>query len=237
MLVYIRPYDAWAVSSYADETGRGVNIRDIDDYVDWLWPRVSVWPQLQVWAECFGWERMRLRALGPKSLHGGGLASDLAHALGLAPIADRAQPSNASPHWLELELVRRLAQSAGVDEWSGVGGAAVVEPLLGELRPLICGAPGAAYLSLSQRRHLTNLYNEDLARVIAAGGPILPEARPPSGVERPFLPSLACAPGEVLRSFFQRTGSASFARAFPEAGRRARGLRAEWEIATSRRVA
>ena len=134
-------------------------------------------------------------------------------------------------------MVRRLAESGGVDEWSGVGRAAVIEPLLGELRPLICAAPSAAYLSLSQRRHLTNLYNEDLARVIAAGGPTLPEAKPPAGSERPFVPSLAEAPSEVLRSFFARTLTATFAKAYPEAARRALTLRGEWETASSRRVA
>lgn len=236
VLAYIRPYDAWAVAAYAEETRRGMNMRDIDAYVDWLWPRVSAWPHLKAWGECFGWDRLRIRPLGPKSLHGGGLVNDVVHALGLSPITNRAPQGPIDPHWLELELTRRLAELNGDAAWCGVG-PAEVEPLLAELRPLVCGAPPAPYLSLSQRRHLTNLYNEDLSKILAAGGPVLPEAKLSSGEERPFVPSLDDAPSEVLRSFFQRTGSASFALAYPEAAECAQRLKADLATARSRRVA
>lgn len=236
VLAYLRPYDAWAVSAYAEETRRGMNMRDIDEYVDWLWPRISAWPDLKAWGEGFGWGRLRIRNLSAKALQGGGVTSDFVQALGLAPIANRAPQSGGVPHWLELELTRRLAERNGEQPWFGVR-QAEVEPLLAELRPLICGAPSTAYLSLSQRRHLTNLYNEDLARILAAGGPRLAEAKFPSGEERRFVPSFADAPREVLRSFFQRTGSASFAKAYPDAAERAQRLKAELERARSRRVA
>ena len=236
VLAYLRPYGAWAVASYADDTGRGMNMRDIDEYVDWLWPRISAWPDLKAWGECFGWGRLRIRTLSAKSLQGRGVTSDLVNALGLTPIANRVPLSGLAPHWLELELTRRLAASNGEQPWAGVR-QAEVEPLLAELRPLVCGAPSTAYLSLSQRRHLTNLYNEDLARILAAGGPRLAEAKLPSGEERPFAPTFADAPSEVLRSFFQRTGSASFAKAYPQAAERVRGLKAELETSRSWRVA
>jgi hypothetical protein len=230
VVAYLRPYDDWLVSAYAEETRRGMNMRDIDAYAEWMQPRVSAWPHLRKWGECFGWERLRVRDLSPGSLHGGELLADFLQALGLAPIAYETKAKNLAPHWIELELVRRLADCNGDVEWSGVSHA-VAEPLAAELRPLLAATVPAAYLSLSQRRGLRDLYNQDLDRIHAAGGPRLAPAAAPASDERRFIPSLARAPGEVLQSFFERTGRASFAEAHPEAAAAVRRLARELDFA------
>jgi hypothetical protein len=134
--------------------------------------------------------------------------------------------SNVAPHWIELELTRRLAERNGETEWAGVA-REVVEPLLAELRPLLAGAASAAYLSLAQRRSLVDLYNEDLGRIRRAGGARLAPVRADLGPERLFAPSLEQVPDELLRAFFMRTTQPAFLAAHPQAGERARRLRNE----------
>lgn len=230
ILAYIRPYDAWVVSAYAEETRRGMNMRDIDAYLEHLRPRISAWPALRKWAECFGWERLRLRDLSRPSLFGGELVADFVHALGLTQIPLRQTASNVAPHWIELELTRRLAERNGDSEWAGVA-RAEIEPLLAELRPLLGRAPAATYLTLEQRRGLRRLYNDDLARIEAAGGPRLQPARGQLGEERPFRPSLVHAPGSVLRRLAELAEDAAFAERHPAAAARVRRLEAELERA------
>lgn len=236
ILAYLRPYDDWLVSAYAEETRQGMNTRDIDTYADGLAPRVSAWPHLRKWGECFGWGRLQVRAFDRRMLQGGDLISDFAQALALRPVGRHAAPSNVSPHWIELELVRRLAERDGEEAWSGVS-REVAAPLAAALRPLVRHTPPAAYLRLAQRRRLVDLYNEDLARIADAGGALLPAAPEPSGPERAFAPALDHAPGTVLAAFFKRVGSASFAAAHPEAAERAHALALDCGFAGVGRVA
>lgn len=226
VIVYLRRYDHWVASAYAEETRRGMNMRGIDDYLAWLGPRVSAWPHLRKWGECFGWDRVRVRDLAPAALRRGDLLIDFLHELGLRMEAPGRARSNVAPHWIELELTRSLAGRNGETKWSGVA-AETVEPLLAELRPLLAGAPSATYLSLAQRRSLLELYNEDLERIRRAGGGRLAPVRPDPGPERAFAPSLDEAPDEMLRAFFIRTTQPAFVAAYPQAGERARRLRNE----------
>lgn len=226
IVAYIRPYADWLVSAYAEETRRGMNMRDIDEYLACMWPRISAWPYLRKWGECFGWDRLTVRALSPAELHQGDLVTDFLHALGLPMRPGVRRRSNVAPHWIELELTRQLAERNGETEWAGVS-AEAVEPLLAELRPLLARTPPATYLSLAQRGSLLELYNEDIERIRGAGGANLAPARADGGAERPFTPSLAQAPDEVLRAFFVRTGRPDFIVANPHAADQARRVRAE----------
>lgn len=226
IIAYVRPYADWLVSAYAEETRRGMNMRDIDDYLVWMWPRISAWPHLRKWGECFGWKRLTVRALSPGALWRGDLTADFLHAAGLSMQPREWPRSNVAPHWIELELIRQLAERNGDTEWAGVA-AEEAEPLLAELRPLLAQAPSATYLSLAQRRSLAVLYNEDLERIRRAGGARLAPAYSDLGVERPFTPSLARAPVAVLRAFFERIGRPAFSAGSPKAADRARRLRAE----------
>jgi len=226
IIVYLRRYDQWAASAYAEETRRGMNMRGIDDYLAWLGPRVSAWPHLRKWGECFGWDRVRVRDLAPAALRRGDLLSDFLHELGLRMAARGGARSNVAPHWIELELTRRLAERNGETEWAGVA-REVVEPLLAELRPLLAVAGPAPYLSLAQRRSLLDLYNEDLGRIRRAGGGRLAPVRADLGPERRFAPSFEQIPDEVLQGFFVGTTRPAFLAAHPQAGERARRLRNE----------
>jgi hypothetical protein len=228
VLAYIRPYDDWLISAYAEETRRGMNMRDIDEYLDWMWPRVSAWPHLRNWGECFGWDRLRVRDLSSASLHDGDLLSDFVHALGVSPISLRLERRNVAPHWIALELARELAERNGDTEWSGVSHGEV-QPLLDVLDPLLTQAPPATYLGLAQRRRLRDLYNEDLARIRLASGAPLHDASPPRGPERSFAPSLEKAPKPILNAFFAKTAEPAWADAHPDAAARARRLRASDE--------
>jgi hypothetical protein len=232
VLAYLRPYDDWLVSAYAEETRRGMNMRDIDAYADWLAPRISAWPHLRKWGECFGWDRLQIRVFSRRTLLGGDLLSDFFEAAALQPIPHAMRARNVSPHWIELELMRSLAERNGETEWSGVSPAVAV-PLADALRPLLGRAPPAAYLTLAQRRRLVELYNQDLARIAEAGGPRLPAAPPPAGEERAFVPALDQAPRDLLAAFFEQVGATSFAQAHPEAARRARALAATCGLGAS----
>ncbi len=225
VLAYLRPYDAWIVSAYAEETRKGMNTRDIDAYLAAMAPRVSAWPHLRVWGETFGWDRLRVRTLDVASLHGGELLADLVHALGAAPIARRAPPSNTAPPWPMLELVRRLASTDGDVEWIGVA-QAEVEPLVAALSPVAADAPRAAYLTEAQRSDLVALYNADLDRIASAGGGRLPPAALSEGGERAFVPAWDKVPQAVSEALRRIAGSEAFAHDHPAAAARARELAA-----------
>ena len=220
ILAYVRRYDDWIVSAYAEETRKGMNLRDIDAYVDWMGPRISAWPYLSKWAEGFGWDALRVRPLDARALRGGELMSDFAEALGVAPFQGSPRPSNPSPHWLELELVRRLAERNGDTEWSGVGHAEA-EPLLAELRPLLDGVESASYLRRQTRSRLLALYAADLARIAEAAGDVLAAPAPAEGPEAARAPCFEHAPAALLDAFFARTTDAGFGARHPEASARA----------------
>jgi hypothetical protein len=93
VIAYLRRYDEWARSAYAEDTRRGMNRRSIDEYIEYLWPRISAMPNLSCWAECFGWDRLRVRSVHPADLIGTNLLTDFAQTIGapmgLAPIPER----------------------------------------------------------------------------------------------------------------------------------------------------
>lgn len=224
VLAYLRPYDAWIVSAYAEETRKGMNTRNIDAYLAAMAPRVSAWPHLRVWGETFGWDRLRVRTLDAASLHGGALPPDFVHALGVAAIAHRAPPSNAAPPWPMLELVRRLAVTDGDVEWIGVPHEEA-EPLVAALSPVAAQAPRVAYLSRTQRAELRDLYDADLDRIAAASGDGRLPSAPSQGIaERAFIPAWVHAPDAVKRELERLANSAAFARDHPAAAARARSL-------------
>jgi hypothetical protein len=225
IVAYIRAYDAWAVSAYAEETRRGMNMRDMDAYIEWLWPRISAWPYLKMWGECFGWDRIHLRDLSPMSLHGGELCADFAKALDVT-LPGWTGRSNASPHWIELELARRLTTRNGEVDWAGVE-RVELEPLAQIMSALVASEPMVEPLSPEQRSLLIELYNADLLRIEAAGGPRLPPAPPVVEQRRGAAPSLEQVAPRVLDAFFEQALSVEFARVHPAAAGRAARLAEE----------
>jgi hypothetical protein len=104
IIAYLRAYPEWLRSLYVQGIRRGRRHVDFDAFYARAAKRASCRAPLSQWADAFGWERMRIRHLG--GLAAGGLIDDLASVLGCAlqPGADL----NASPHWLEVELLRAI---------------------------------------------------------------------------------------------------------------------------------
>ena len=220
VIAYIRPYDDWIISAYAEETRRGMNMRDIDAYAEWIGPRTSAWRFLSKWAEYFGWDHLRVRSLGEGALRGDDLLRDFLAALDLSISVSDLSFRNTSPHWIELELARYLTVRNGDADWCGVD-QAVLEPLVTAVRPLAASQPPTPYLSPDGRQRLIRLYNKDLQRLAVVTAPTLAAAPPPPATPRPFIPAFDQIPEEVLRPFVQHVTSAEFARAEPKAAERA----------------
>jgi hypothetical protein len=228
VIAYLRPYDTWLTSAYAEATRHGMNRRSIDDYLEWMWPYVSAWPHLRKWAECFGWERLRIAEFSRSALPGGDLIADFVDALGLEPIKWVQAPSNVAPHWLELELTRALTDRNADVEWEGAQ-RDEVEPLLALLKPLIREIEPVAYLTPDQRQRLQQLYDEDLARICDAGGPRLQSTPERVVSERRFRPAISEAPASLLRDFFAAATAPGFIAAHPAAAARAARLKGEFQ--------
>jgi hypothetical protein len=233
ILAYIRRYDDWIVSAYAEETRKGMNLRDADAYVAWMAPRTPAWPYLAKWGEGFGWDALRVRTLDRRDLHGGELLADFAHALGVEPLSGGVLQSNPSPHWLELELVRRLAERNGETEWAGVGHAEA-EPLLAELRPMLNEVAPRTYLGREARARLLELYAADLDRIGRVGDRTLSPPKPAPDAPAGMAPRFEDAPPVLLERFFAATTGARFGARHHQAFERARRLAREMGYGPSR---
>ena len=153
-------------------TRRGMKMRDMNDYLDWLTPRLSNFRFLKTWGECFGWRSLVVRDLDPANLHNADLCADFCQAIGAA-LPPWSAKRNESPHWLELELARSLCERNGEEEWIGIA-QAELEPLVEIMRKLARNQPAIPYLSTAQRTRLIDFYNADLEQIADAGGPNLP---------------------------------------------------------------
>jgi hypothetical protein len=221
VIAYIRPYDSWLCSSYAQDVRNGESRRDFDAYFDWLRPRVSAWPYLEAWGEGLGWNKIRVRAIDPRGGASGDLVADCLTAMGLDPGLGRAiPPSNQAPHWATVELLRALIDRNREEGWDEAG-LAIAMPLRRLFEECLAERPGfdrrVQYLTPAQEHELIELYNRDLARLSECIGPALEPQLIGEARERPFLPSLEQVPAEILRDFVCRARAADFVQAHPEA--------------------
>jgi hypothetical protein len=220
IILYVRPYREWVRSGYAHEVRSGVYAGDFDTYLDDIAARISCGPGVQLWQRAFGWGRLHLRSTDPRDLVGGDLIQDCLAVLGLPLPPAKAPRSNAAPHWIVTELLRfaggGMARPSGWD----FTGRAIAEALheCAEIAIAAQGMGGFAtpYLTASQDRRLTDLYNADLRRIRAQGGPALAADDAPPGPDRPFLPRAARVPGSILRHIAAAATAPDYARLHPE---------------------
>jgi hypothetical protein len=212
VIAYLRPYGAWAYSNYAQDVRIGDSVRDFDEYLEWLWPRISALPHLEAWGHALGWDRVRVRSIGAGGIHWDDLVSDCLHALGLdgEQVAPSAS-SNQSPHWTVIELLRAL----------GTVTPAITEPLRSALEDCLINetvpCPAAQYLTPTQHRRLAGLYREDLTAISRYTGTPLQEPQIEAPPERPFLPAFDQMPRNIRRAFTQRVCAVEFMRRHPQA--------------------
>jgi hypothetical protein len=225
VLAYVRRYDHWVRSAYAEDTKAGVNRRDIDAYLDHMRPMLSVLPNLEGWAKCFGWEHMRVRSLDPVDLAGGDLIADFSHAIGLDRPLDPVRNSNVAPHWIELELIRAVANLHVEGEREGRN-SDVVGPLVTLLRSAMTSEPDIPYLTTDQSSGLLAIYNADIDVLRRHGQSVTPVAALP--LPRTFLPALAQAPKGLVRAFFDAAAEPDFVSRYPLSSRTAADLASDY---------
>lgn len=221
IVAYVRRYDQWVRSAYAEDTRTGLNRQDIDIYLAHMRPRVSALPNLRDWAECFGWERMRVRSLDPADLVGADLLTDFAEAIGLNGPLAHVRPGNVAPHWIELEVIRALAGQCPEPDGTGYD-RAIIRPLADLLRRIGGDPPDAPYLTADQIDGLLALYNADVETLGHHGQALTPIADRPT--PRNYLPGLARIPDDIMMAFFEAAAAADFASALPEAAHAAARL-------------
>ncbi len=214
VLVYIRPYRDWIVSCYGNDVRRGFNGRDFDSYLERLAARISVWRTLRLWGEGLGWHRVRVRSLDPRDLQGG-LTQDCLAAMGLPhPTGKSPRASNENPPWTAIELLRLAAVGPDGDGWNEdqLALAAVLTDLVHRATQS-CGVeiPRATYLTRPQAEWLAALYNHDLEQIAAHTGVQLQPDNLDYARPRPFLPTAAHIPIEILRDIARRAAHPAYA--------------------------
>lgn len=221
IVAYIRRYDQWIRSAYAEETRAGMNCRDIDHYVDHMRSGISALSNLQGWASRFGWERLRVRSLHPADLVGGDLLADFGHAIGLGEFLTPTVSHNVSPGWMELELIRRLTQCNAAQEWGGADPEAVLPlaALIGAIQDI---PSDTAYLSENQLDDLQQDFNRD-ANILRSRGQLV---SPVTDAEKPrtFVPAFEQIPAKVREVFFARARTQDFTVQHPVAAQAAARL-------------
>ena len=221
VILYVRPYGEWVLSSYSFDVRTGYNAADIDTYLSDPDRGISFWPMLEIWGEALGWDRIHVRSLHPADLKDGDLLADCLAALGLRAAPDTvAERANVSPSWWVVEMLRLVAQSGPATGWTHAG-RAVAEELhrLTDLAAARAGlpCPSARYFSSAQTQSLATLYNHDLARVARKTGAQLQPDRSDRAGERPFVPSAKHLPQPLIRTIRTLAAEAENARLHPEA--------------------
>ena len=221
VIAYIRPYDAWLASSYAQDVRNGESRRDFDQYLDWVRPRLSAWPYLEAWGEGLGWDRVRVRSIDGKVMGWTDLVPDCLGAIGLDPaLGTKARPSNQAPHWATIELLRTLIDRDLEEAWD-TAGLARAQPLRELFEACLAArpepVPKAQYLTPGQANELIALYNRDIAEIGRRTGFALAPQLPSHLPARLRLPAFDQVPIDILRDFRARATAPDFVRNYPQA--------------------
>lgn len=226
VIAYIRPYDSWLCSSYAQDVRNGESLRDFDTYFDWLRPRISAWPYLEAWGEGLGWDRIRVSSIDGRRTTWDDLVPDCLAAVGLDPaLGATVPPSNQAPHWTTIELLRRLIDRNLEAAWDDAGWA-IASPLRQVFEECLAAHPAldpkVQYLTPAQTKELVELYNRDIAEIGRRTGFAFSPQIVTDVPARPFLPAFDHVPSELRREFAARVAAPDFERTHPKAAAAAR---------------
>ncbi len=221
VILYVRPYRDWVVSSYAFDVRMGIVSDDFDAYLNKAWPTISFWPTIEIWGEALGWSNVRVRSLHPRDLMEGNLVRDGDAAIGVSlPIGGLVTRENVSPSWMVVELLRSIAAQDAPSGWSRNGQAvaeALHEYMADALERFQFSSNAPNYLRLEDAKLLIDIYNNDLAALYAKGHVSLQPDIGPDLQERPFLPSIEFMPSAILRETQLNALKAKAAHLHPEA--------------------
>lgn len=201
VIAYIREYRGWARSKYFQRVRmRGVETKsrrrkrkelNFDKYYPNLLNLVRVRDWISPWGEGFGREALHVRFID--ALPGGDVVDDFFEVARARRLV-KVQPSNVSPHWLLVELVRAMFEC---EPSPGTLGRSKAElgPVLQDIESRIGSLQvrDANYLTQPQAEELTAAYRSDAQWLnVYAGVPIPPIEETTSF--REFLPSVDAAP-------------------------------------------
>lgn len=210
IICYIRRYDDWIRSVYAQTAKTATRQWDFDTFyalsTNRRTParsRLSIMPMLHLCAELVGWSRVRVRSLEPLGLHGGTLIADLLHGIGLPDdtgLPTTIENRNVAPTWMVVEFRRAVSLALGEH-----ADHRVAKLLMRAFARSAAGSPNgqsaAVYLTPGQAREARALYNEDVSLINELSGSqirLAPEATLPM---RPFLPSIEHVPADIREAF------------------------------------
>jgi hypothetical protein len=210
LIVYIREYGAWLRSKYGQGTKKVISGNDFDRFYQKRGTRtMSVMPRLRLWAEFAGWDRVRVRSLDVPGWSGDSLITDFLDAIGLGSdsgLDAGSPPKNVSLNWMELEFRRALATAFPARGRN----QDLVESLIDIFATHVAESDNrdlkASYLSLDQAREANAAYEEDVREINSLTGSEIPEASSVSLEPRPFLPSIAHVPSDIIDAFLRDVG-------------------------------
>jgi len=200
LILYVRPYRQWVVSSYMYDTRIGMNGRDFDRYLDHIRPSISFWPMLEIWGGAIGWSNIHVRSIDPRDLAGGDIRTDLMSAIGVAVTGELpARRANASPSWSAVEVFRLVMRGDAGLGWDQHQ-VAITEALHEYIDTATLGVQQQApvYLQDHDAQALAALYNADLAALQSCTGTCLQRDGRENVKPRAFLPTAEYVPKSVL---------------------------------------
>lgn len=205
VIIYLRDYPSWIVSSYNQTIKHGKWILDFDDYFENKIRFTSVMPTIEAWADTFGKDNLHIRSIDFSSLADGRLTVDFAKTIGVFGLQGldlNVETRNASEDWYRAELRRALAGELGHLPVTARSKEFIrLNRWIRRLMPVTTTDEPAGkvqYLTRRQWELASELYNLDRGRICsefpsAVVAPLVGKEPP----ERDFLPSVERIPEEV----------------------------------------
>jgi hypothetical protein len=226
IIFYLRNYVDLIQSSYAQKVKYGKDTYDFDQFYTWriVHERANYFNTVNNWARLFGWRRMHVRLLEPRSLLNGDLIDDFLDAASIdirqGWVQTLARPGvvNVAPGWRVLEATRAifngrhgLAQDQPLPKLAALDPSLRVRKRLAKLAAkegerLGWHTDKGRYLTREQAQACLRAFKESIAALNTALPEKLPRALslPERGFEpRKFMPEAACIPPAELRDFYE----------------------------------
>jgi hypothetical protein len=226
IVFYLRNYVDLIQSSYAQKVKYGKDTYDFDQFYTWriVHERANYFNTVNNWASLFGWDRMHVRLLEPRSLLNGDLIDDFLAAAAIDVDQDwvrtleRPGVVNVAPGWRVLEATRAIFNGRhGLADDHTLPQLAARDPSLRVRKRLakLAAKEGqrlgwhtdkGRYLTREQAQACLRAFKESITALNTALPEKLPRALslPERCFEpRKFMPEAACIPPAELRDFYE----------------------------------